>query len=145
MSILKALGIRSVVASFLEVALFFLVVTPLYFSLLATIYALSSGQGGQLDWAVTVLPLAPSSLGRWAGILPVWMWAVELVGYLLLVTIYWAPGEKGLDRAELGGLMIFLIVAVVGSLAWLDYRHKAVYQAVETFWRIVSGQMVSGS
>ena len=108
MSILKALGIRSVVLSFLEVGLFFLVITPLYFSLLATVYALVSGQGSRLDWAVTVLPLAPASLGRWAGILPVWMWALELIGYLLLVTIYWAPGEERVDRAELGGLMIFL-------------------------------------
>ena len=117
----------------------------MYFSLLATVYALVSGQGSRLDWAVTVLPLAPASLGRWAGILPVWMWALELIGYLLLVTIYWAPGEERVDRAELGGLMIFLVVAVVGGLAWVDYRHKAVYTAVETFWRIVTGQMVGGS
>jgi hypothetical protein len=145
MSILKALGIRSMVASFLEVGLFFLVITPLYFSAVAAIYALVARQGGQLDWSMTLLPLAPASLGRWGGILPVWMWAMELLGYLLLVTIYWAPGEQGLNRAELGGLVIFLIVTAVGSLAWVNYRYGAVGNAVTTFWRIVTGHMVGGS
>ncbi len=145
MSIFKALGMRSIVLSFLEVGVFFLVITPLYFSVLATSYALLSGPVGRLDWSMVVLPLSPVGLGQWGGILPVWMWAVELAGYLLLVTIYWAPGDSSLDRAELGGLVIFLVVAVVGGLAWLDYRYRAVREAAETFWRIVTGQMVGGS
>jgi hypothetical protein len=145
MSILKALGVRSMVLSFLEVAMFFVVFTQVYFLLLAVPYALAVKAGGQLAAWMLFLPLLPSSLGQWGGILPVWMWAVELAGYVLLVMIYWSPGEAPVDRAELGGLVIFLIVAVVGGLAYADYRYRAVEDAAQIFWRILSGQMIGGS
>jgi hypothetical protein len=142
MSILKALGIRSMALSFLEVLVFFLVLTQVYFLLLAVPYALAIRAGGQLNAGMVLLPLIPTSLGQWGAILPVWMWAVELAGYVLLVTIYWAPGDSGLDRAELGGLVIFLVAAVVGGLV---YEYRAVGEAVDMFWRILSGQMIAGS
>jgi hypothetical protein len=145
MSILKALGVRSMALSFLEVLLFFLVLTQVYFLLLAVPYALAIRAGGQLNFWMVSLPLIPSSLGQWGEVLPVWMWVVELAGYVLLITIYWAPGDAGLDRAELGGLVIFLTAAVVGGLAYADYRYRAVEEAASVFWRILSGQMIGGS
>jgi hypothetical protein len=138
MSILKALGLRSVLLSFLEVVLFFAVITPLYFSLVATPYALAKSQ--QLDATMLLLPLSPAGLALWAAILPVWMWAVEIAAYLLLVTIYWAPGDPAQNRAELGGLVLFIVLAAAGGIAWLEASHRYVSQVIWTFWGIVTGR-----
>jgi hypothetical protein len=139
MSILKALGLRSVLLSFLEVVLFFAVITPLYFSLVATPYALAKAPD-QLDATLLLLPLTPAGLSHWAAILPVWMWALEIAGYLLLVTIYWAPGDPAQSRAELGGLVLFIVLAAVGGIAWLEMSHRYVSQVIWTFWGIVTGR-----
>jgi hypothetical protein len=137
MSILKRLGINSAVLSFLEIALFFLVITGLYFGLLSTIYALVRGAGGQLTFSMVLMPLGPSSLGAWTGILPAWMWIVEGLGYLFLVTVYWAPGEDSVNTSELRGFVIFVIVALVVLAVWLA-MHGYLSQLAETFWEIMT-------
>ncbi len=139
MSLLKALGLRSVLLSFLEVVLFFAVITPLYFSLAATPYALVKARQ-ELNATMVLMPLSPAGLVGWSAVLPVWMWALEIAGYLLLVTIYWAPGDPDQSRTELRGLVLFLVLAVVGGIAWLEISHRYVSQVLWTFWGIVTGR-----
>lgn len=136
MSILKALGIRSTLLSLLEVALFFVLLTPLYFCLLGGIYVLAARP--ELDPNLGVIV-------RLAAVMPVWMWAIQIAGYLLLITIYWSPGEAAQDRAELGALVGCLTLAAVGGLAWLELSHGAVSGTIWTFYRIVTGRMAAGS
>jgi hypothetical protein len=143
MSILKVLGIRSVLLSFLEIVLFFAVVTQIYFSLVATIYvlidALMTRVWPQMNAAMVLLPLSPTSLVQWGGILPVWMWAMEIAGYLLLVMIYWAPGDGAQVQTELRSLVLFIVVTVLGSVAWLEISHRYVSRTIGIFWSIVTG------
>ncbi|MGA2264810.1 MAG: hypothetical protein ABSH10_00055 [Phycisphaerae bacterium] len=143
MSLLKILGIRSVLLSFLEIVLFFAVVTPIYFSLVAMIYVLINGllthAWPQMNASMVLLPLSPASLVRWGGILPVWMWAVEIAGYLLWVMIYWAPSDQDQVLVELRSLVLFFVVAVVGGVAWLEISHRYVSRTIGIFWSIVTG------
>lgn len=156
MSILKALGIRNMLLSLLEVIVFFAVITPVYFVLLAGIYAGASRAELGVDLKAIAPPetfLSAASwgvqaachlIGRLAAVLPVWMWVVQVAGYLLLITIYWSPGDAPLDHAELGGLVLFVLLVGVTGLAWLELSYHAVSGTVRTFWQIVTGGMVSG-
>ena len=137
MSLLRRLGINSAVLSFLEIILFFLVITGLYFGLLSTIYAFVGGARDRLTFSMVFMPLGPSNLGAWAGILPAWMWIVEGLGYLFLVTIYWAPGEDSVNASELRGFVIFVIVALAVLAVWLQ-MHGYLSQLAGTFWEIMT-------
>ena len=141
MSILKAIGVRSAILSFLEIALFFLVITPLYFSTVGTICALATGQS--VTTGMFLMPYA--HLDQWSGILWIWMWLIEAVGYLLLITIYWAPGEAGLDEVELRGLVIFSLAAAVVGAVWLQTHGQYLSNIASTFWSIMNGSYGRGA
>ncbi|MFA6134318.1 MAG: hypothetical protein WC869_09930 [Phycisphaerae bacterium] len=143
MSILKILGVRSAAASFLEVTAFFLVISPLYFAILGTIYALIARES--LTAGMFFLPYLGENLSRWSAILPIWMWLIEGAGYLLLVTIYWTPGETSLDESELRGLVIFAVVAAVAGAFWLQTSGHYLTEIAGTFWSIMTGTYKAGA
>jgi len=67
---------------------------------------------------------------------PVWMWFVQGALYLLLVTIYWAPGEEAANETELRALVLTMVLAlVVGGI----YYRDTVVKLARTFWDIVAG------
>jgi hypothetical protein len=137
MSLLKRLGIHSAVLSFVEIVLFFLVITGLYFGLLSSLYAVVAGSAAKVSASMVFVPLMPSNLGDWAGILPAWMWILEGLGYLLLITIYWSPGEAEVDESELRGFVIFVVTALVALAVWLQ-AHGWLSQLAGVFWNIVT-------
>jgi len=64
----------------------------------------------------------------------VWMWFIQGGLYLLLVTVYWAPGDKGVNENELRALVLMMILTIVvlGIRYW-----EGVMGFVDTFLRIV--------
>jgi hypothetical protein len=131
------LGVHSAVLSFLEIALFFLVITGLYFGVLSAIYAVAAKTAGRLTFSMVAMPFRPGNLGAWLGILPAWMWILEGLGYLLVITIYWAPGDQGLDETELRGFVVFLVTALVAVAVWLQMRGY-LSQLAGIFWGIMT-------
>ena len=109
MSVLVRLGVRSTILSLIETCWFFLVMTPVYFIVVSCVYALASRQWQGFAELVGASGVLASSFK----ILPVWMLIVEGLGYLLLITIYWAPGQAEANTAEVRALALFLAMAVV--------------------------------
>lgn len=137
MSILKRLGVHNAILSFVEIAFFFLVMTGLYFGVLSAIYAVAAKAAGKVTFWMVVMPLAPGNLGAWLGMLPAWMWILEGLGYLLLVTIYWAPGDQRVDESEMRGFVIFVVAALAAVAVWLQ-MHGYLSQLAGTFWGIMT-------
>jgi len=110
MSMLRHFGIKDKIAytalSFIEIALFF---------------AASFGAFYALYRRATT-----------AGV-PVWAWILAGGVYLLIVTIYWAPGEKDQNEAELRAFVLFLLVAVVVAGALLEAYFGALSGTARTF------------
>ena len=137
MSILKLLGVRSSILSFLEVALFFLLITPIYFSCVSSVYAVFTKNA--VTARMFLMPYESGSLAAWSGILPIWMWIVAAAGYLLLVTLYWAPGETTTNETELRGLVIFAMAAFAAGCVWLQLSGHYLSNVAGLFWTIVTG------
>ena len=112
MSLARQLGIRSPLFSFLEIAVFF---------------ALSAG-------AFLGLYAIPPLLGRYV---PVWGWILAGAGYLLTVTVYWAPGDSEDNEAELRGFVLFLLVAAGVGGVLLEMGSGALSGAGRTFWSVL--------
>ena len=78
--------------------------------------------------------------GSWLTTTPAWMWIIAAVGYVLLVTLYWAPGDQQLDDTELRAFGVFVVVVLAGGLLYLELaHHRVVSDQLELFWKIVSG------
>jgi len=68
---------------------------------------------------------------------PVWAWILAGGAYLLIVTIYWAPGEKQDNEAELRAFVLFLVVALVVGGCLLEMYYKGLSATWNTFWGIL--------
>ena len=101
MSIARALGIRSMVASLVEAAAFFLVVTPLCFNVIGAVYTMVAWKWSSFQSAMMFFPYSQASWGAWSGVLPVWMWANTLPE--IESAVEWADREK-VKLVILGGL-----------------------------------------
>ncbi len=146
MSVMKLMPARNMFASLLEVGAFFLVITPLYFDAIGALYTVFSGNWSAFQPAMATFPYTSSAWGAWAAVLPVWMWVVQVLAYAGLVVIYWAPGDEGLNKAELRGLMMFIFLAVAALLVWLEFAnaHHYITGTVETFFSILRGTSQGG-
>jgi len=81
-------------------------------------------------------PAAGADGASLAGLLdqtPVWGYAAAFAAYLLLITVYYAPGEQRADHVELLAFTIFLAVAA-GAGFWALIGRWAVHQP---FWQDV--------
>jgi hypothetical protein len=68
---------------------------------------------------------------------PVWAWILAGGAYLLIVTIYWAPGEKEDNEAELRAFVLFLVVGLIVGGIWLQAKYHAISATWNTFWGIL--------
>jgi len=118
MSLSVWLGVRGRYATFLvalvEQAFFFTVVTSLYFVAVRALYQWFAPGPVRVGWETFVNPPA------WFAGLPPWMWLLQGAGYLLLITIYWAPGREEANSMEVTAFAVLLGLAVIGALGWLQ-------------------------
>ena len=124
--------------SFVEATLFFCLITPAFFLVLAFLYSWATGIAhfGDLFWLVTFWAYGSAPFGAWIGAMPVWMWTVVILGYLLLITLYWTPGRENVNKAEVWGLVMFLTAAAVVVAIWQRELLGGIWQ---TFVSLFSG------
>jgi len=147
MSLMARTRSRHVLLSLLEMVLFFLLVTPLFFIAMSLA---CSGIGHLFElmkfgdfWdnlssqkVLSVWLVLP-----WLGALPVWVWIVDGVGYLGLVTLYWVPGDEAVNQTERRAFALFLLIALVAFFAYLLRWHAAALRAIfDDFWNLVAGK-----
>jgi len=134
--------------SFVETAVFFGIVTPAFVVALPVVvgfvvFLLRLVVAG-IRWGLDLLPglelpasfpalpalVGPSELS--AG-----MWIVVALGYLLLLALYWAPPkDETLNRAQVAGLVLFLVAALAALALW---QWDVVAEAGQTFAEILKG------
>jgi len=72
------------------------------------------------------------------GSLPWWMWVIEGLVYLLILTVYWAPSEDAaMNQCELRAFVIFACVAAVCGLAALQLQGQYLSKPVKLFFEIL--------
>lgn len=84
---------------------YFWAVTAAYLAGAGALYMVFAPAAG---WAQ---PSAALDVGALLVGIPVWQHALIVVGYLLLITVYWAPGDEQAGTIELRGFTAFLILA----------------------------------
>ena len=136
MSILARIGVRSTLLSMVEVVFFFGVLTVAYFVGVSTLYVAVTDAGDEPISRLFTSSYPFADLGELLFLVPVWMWFVQVAGYLLLVTIYWAPGDEGINRTEMRALVLTMLLACLA--AGIRF-HRTVAQLAQTFWKIVTG------
>ncbi len=133
MSIVKLLNPRdrivAVPLALIETAVFFCVLSSAYFLLVSLVYQVL---------AADELRLAVLDPGTWFGPLPAWLWIIEGGVYMLLVTVYWAPGERLVNDSEVLAFAIFLLLA---ALTFAVFNYDAVRSVGSTVWSAWTGQV----
>ncbi|NLX04871.1 MAG: hypothetical protein GXY33_06985 [Phycisphaerae bacterium] len=119
MSLMRLILPRSVVFSFLEVVVFFAIITPLYvilpIYLPSVVWALFAE--GVSATAVLLHPF--DTVGNY----PVWLAVLLGFGYLLLVTAYWMPADDPQqNQTEVRAFIAFVLVALVAIAMVLQAR-----------------------
>jgi len=76
-------------------------------------------------------PLRPD-----AGI-PVWLWVVLAVGYLLIVTVWWSPGDEKANNTELIALAVVVVVAAIAGGIFVEHKYGGISGTWDTFWQIL--------
>ena len=67
--------------------------------------------------------------------MPIWMWIVMGAVYLMIVTVWWTPGDEKANNAELIALAVAACgAAVVGAIIF----HEQVVGIVKEFWNIMA-------
>ena len=115
MSLMAVFGFRSKILSFIEV-IFFFALSYLFLLGLSAVYGGAAGRAGEV-----VRHYAWYDLLAWLRILPAWMYVVEAVGYLGLITIYWSPGDEAQNRNEVLAFALFLL-ALLAIGGWYVNR-----------------------
>jgi hypothetical protein len=70
--------------------------------------------------------------------LPWWMWVIEFIIYILLLTIYWAPSDdRDANLCELKAFVMFVVVSTLLALIMLEIRGRWISQPVKLFYRIL--------
>ncbi len=115
MSLLIRWGVRSVWGSIIEVIAFFALSA-------AGVWGAQHGYRAIFD-----------------STLPIWGWILLGAAYLVLVTIWWSPGEKADNEKE---LLAFAIVAagtvIVGGI-FIQAKYGTLLRLWSTFWEIMLG------
>jgi hypothetical protein len=133
MSLTRKLGVQNPLLSFVEILVFFRVISWAYFALIGLMYALFSGQIGRVSGSMVAMWNFPVGLSSWFGVVPVWMWILMGLGYLLLITIYWAPGEAATSQSELRGFVLFVLVGLVAGGIYIQLKYQGITMVAETF------------
>jgi len=159
MGIATRCGAKSVLLSTFEVAVFF-AFTWFYFSIPASVYSTSWANraaarnsarqeamaqaktkaiaaGESPDAVAAAAKAAAKKAGppmRETKSLPIWMWLVLGIVYILIVTVWWVPGDEEANRKELIALTI-VSSAMIVALAVIYRQH--VGQIAETFYEIM--------
>jgi len=136
MSLTRRLGVHNALLSFVEILVFFRVISWAYFALIGLMYALFSGQVGRVSGSMVAMWNFPVGLSSWFVVVPVWMWILMGLGYLLLITIYWAPGEEATSQSELKGFVLFVLVGLVVGGIYIQLKYQGITMVAETFWGI---------
>lgn len=136
MSLLRLFKVQGPIAatavSFVEMILFFCGISLAYFALMCALYV-----GPAARWAG--LSLEGVGYGDWPYLLPVWMWIVTGVLYLLLITLYWVPGDEETNRAELRGFVLFLVAAAAVGAIYVQVQYGLVSETFAKLFGTVSG------
>ena len=113
MSLMNSLKIRSIWFSMIEVAVF-LGLSVLYF-------------------------MAPTWVAKAYGShVTAWMWIVAALVYLLIVTLWWSPGEHAADDTELHALAIVLVAAAIAAGIYVELKYGLIWNLCKEFWNILS-------
>jgi len=135
MSLGRALGCRGTALAFVEVLLFFCAISTLYFVGIAFLYALIAQLAGGAKVSIG------AGIGSWFATMPKWLMVAMGVGYLALITLYWVPGDEEQNRAEVRGLVLFLIfAAIVAGFSQRDF----VKDVAKTVWDTWSSSRQAG-
>jgi len=129
MSIVSMLDTRSkwtaYVASLVEQIVFFTVISGLYFLLVRLIYVGLSQGFGALDIAEL------TSVSSYITAVPMWVLTLAVCGYMLLITLYWAPRRNETDNTEVAAFATLLLgVGIVLAV----FHQAAVLEFVRTVW-----------
>jgi len=78
------------------------------------------------------------SFSRLFGSLPWWMWVLEGLAYLFILTVYWAPGEDAaMDACELRAFVLFAGVVVVSALVVMELQGQYLSRPIRLFFDIL--------
>ena len=136
MSLTRRLGVQNPLLSFVEILVFFRVISWAYFALIGLMYALFSGHIGQVSGSMVAMWNFPLGLGSWFAVVPIWMWILMGLGYLLLITIYWAPGEEAVSESELKGFVLFVLIGLLAGGIYIQMKYQGITMVAGTFWGI---------
>jgi len=136
MSLTRRLGVKNAVVSFVEILVFFRVISWAYFALICLMYALFSGQIGRVTGSMVAMWTFPLGLGAWFDVVPIWMWILVGLGYLLLIKIYWAPGDEAANESELKGFVLFALLGLVAGGIYIQAKYSGISMVARTFWGI---------
>ena len=119
MSLLIRLGVRSLILSIMEVAVF-LALSVAYFMFLPRVYGLLAER---LDLSSTTVPI--------------WVWVLMGGLYLLIVTVYWLPGEKPSNDTELLAFVIVIAAVLVVGAVYAETKYDILSNLVREFVEIL--------
>jgi len=74
------------------------------------------------------------------GAAPGWLWFVLGLLYLLIVTIWWSPGEQADNDVELRALTVVFLLAIVVAGVYAQAKHQMLSKLFKDFWYILSTQ-----
>jgi len=160
MSMMTRIGVRSLPLSVVEVALFF-AVTAGYFAVPPRIYSDFQEKRSEArakareEFIVPAIAkaieegkteavakrLAEDAADKQVGrsirrdaSMPLWIWVILGLVYLLIVTVWWTPGGEEDNKTELTALAIVSVVALIVAGVW---QYKAVGRVAVEFWNIL--------
>lgn len=162
MSIMTRLGVRSLILAIAETILFF-IFTACYFTGPTWLYGRSQERkvaardqvrstameeprsealaaGKTQEEAETAAQAAADKVGPKirAKSMPIWMWVILGVVYLLIVTVWWAPGSEKDDKTELIALSIVSATTLVAVGIVIEWQYEAVSDVAREFWNILT-------
>ena len=126
MSLMNCLQRRNALLSLLEIAVFFFIITPLYFIVPVVIAA-------GVSKSVTIPDASFFNLIAWVGCLPVWLEVLVAGGYILLVIFCWVPGDEGTNDSEVRAFTYFALVCLVLGGFLLQKYAGFVSQMIKNF------------
>jgi len=103
-------------AALLEMVLFFGAITGAFLAAVCWLYFTITSGWDQVS-------LEGTGYLRLPLLLPVWMQILAGVLYLLLITLYWAPGDEQTNRTELRGFVLFLVVAAIAGAIYVQVQY----------------------
>jgi hypothetical protein len=129
MSLMALFKVRNVALSAVEAVLFFLFITPIYFIIGPVVYAVIARAAGVVQLS------SPFRLGQAFQVFPAWLYVIQALGYLFLITVYWTPRDDEGNDVELSALKVFLVLLPVIAFAAAYARNPGALWAMD--WNAV--------